>query len=399
MPSPSKQGAKPVRSAARVFAAERSGAGRQIAPNAERAHTRDRARDRACAHTRARIMRARARGSSQSRITPPPNVPFTWRPGDPPEDWIGVAGRLHSGTTKRCEQGRLTALVWDRDTGDVRATRGYCRGYRCRQCGSLVAKELRDRVTTAVQSRGWWLYLVLTFNPAAFDSSWDAYRRAGVLWDKRLRQRIEHAFGPFCYIQTWERHVGPAQFPHLNLVLSGDGLRRATEEAGVEDRYHAPAGHGKGRWCRFPLSRPWWTENVPACGFGLRVWVEVLDREHSIAAYLAKAAEDLSAARWKAGDQTPIGAPPHFRRLRASRGLLPPLPPPDPYTEGLLVPRDLAHVPFVAHASTGEAIVDPAFVAQAIRERREALERQRTTKRAPRFETGRPGMDFREVGV
>lgn len=275
-------------------------------------------------------------------------------------------------------------------------TRGYCKGYRCRICGSLVAHELRERVSLAVSKRAWWLYLVLTFDPADFDSSWDAYKRAGVLWDKRLRCRIEHAFGRVAYVQTWERHVSARQFPHLNLILSSDGLRQAVNEAGIEERFYKGAGHGRGRRCRFTPLRRWFARAAPQCGFGKRVWVEVLDVEHSIAAYLAKAAQDMSAARWKDGDQTPIGAPPHFRRLRASRGLLPPRPEPDEFTEGLLVPRRVDEIPVVPHDATGEAIVDPAWLREARIDAALARERRRTSAEPPRFETGREAIAYRE---
>jgi hypothetical protein len=54
------------------------------------------------------------------------------------------------------------------------------------------------------------------------------------------------------------------------------------------------------------------------------VWVEIVDSGESMAAYLVKVAHEFSSSRFKVGDQRPLGAPRHFRRLRASRGLLPP---------------------------------------------------------------------------
>lgn len=337
-----------------------------------------------------RKSEARARpyagaGSSQSRISGPRTTPNSVENSLAISAWNGVPGRLHSATTKRCEKGELTALVWDRETGDVRVSQGYCKGYRCRVCGSLVAKQLRDRITVAVESRRWWLYLVLTFDPKDFDSSWDAYLRAGKLWHDVLRKRIAREFGRFEYVQTWERHVGGKQFPHLNLILTGPELREAAIEAGIEDRFYDGAGHGRGRVCRFTHLRKWFAHAVPQCGFGKRVWVEVLDAENSIAAYLAKAAQDLSSARWKAGDQTTIGAPPHFRRVRASRGLLPPLPEAE-FDTGLLVPLHPEAIPHVPHEVTGEAIVDPAFVARVQLEQADA--RRRREPKEPRFETG-----------
>jgi hypothetical protein len=55
----------------------------------------------------------------------------------------------------------------------------------------------------------------------------------------------------------------------------------------------------------------------------MRVWVEIVDSREAVAAYLVKIAQEISRATFKDGNQSPIGAPPHFRRIRASRGLLP----------------------------------------------------------------------------
>lgn len=386
MPVSSKPGQE---TASVSVVATAAGAERRAAPLPPRPADRNRRPDLAH-NARARVS---ARGSSQSRITPPPeHSPYTRK-----AVWTGVPGRLHSETTQRCETGSLSVLTWDRETGDVRVSRGYCKGYRCRICGSLVARELRDRITSAVASRPWWLYLVLTFDPADFDSSWDAYHRAGKLWDWSLRKRIERTFGPVEYVQTWERHVSARQFPHLNLILTGAGLRRAVNEAGVEERHYAGAGHGRGRLCRFTPLRRWFARAAPETGFGRRVWVEVLDVEHSIAAYLAKAAQDLSAARWKAGDQTPIGAPPHFRRVRASRGLLPPVPEPDPFVEGILVPKRPDEIPLVPHVATGEGLVDPAWLDRTRLDAAAARARRKLEPPIPRFETGEERVEYREV--
>jgi hypothetical protein len=42
-----------------------------------------------------------------------------------------------------------------------------------------------------------------------------------------------------------------------------------------------------------------------------------------MAGYLVKLAKELTGAQAKKGDQAPLHAPRHFRRIRASRGLLP----------------------------------------------------------------------------
>jgi hypothetical protein len=334
---------------------------------------------------------ARARGSFQSRITPP-RTPFSaWQVGDDPATWSGVSGRLHSAFTQRCEQGKLATVLWDSETRDARVVRGYCKSYRCRVCGSLVAKVIRDRIAAAVAKRAWWLYLVVTFDPKDFDHSWDAYKRAGVLWDDKLRKRMAREFGPFVYVQTWERHVRASAFPHMNLIVSGEGLRAAVEEAGTEWRFDPRAGHGTGAWCNFTHLRKWFARAVPQCGFGKRVWAQVLDDAPSMAAYLAKATEDMSAARWKDGDQTTIGAPRKFRRLRASRGLLPKVET-DPFLEGLVVPCEPDAIPMVPDKDTGLLYVDPAWCDRIRLEQAEQRARAKEEEHEDRFETGSEGV-------
>jgi hypothetical protein len=43
-----------------------------------------------------------------------------------------------------------------------------------------------------------------------------------------------------------------------------------------------------------------------------------------MAHYLAKVAQEFTSSATKPGDQRPFEAPAHFRRIRASKGLLPP---------------------------------------------------------------------------
>jgi hypothetical protein len=56
----------------------------------------------------------------------------------------------------------------------------------------------------------------------------------------------------------------------------------------------------------------------------MRTWVEIVDSPRDVSAYLVKVANEISQATFKEGDQRPLGAPAHFRRIRASKGTLPP---------------------------------------------------------------------------
>lgn len=330
--------------------------------------------------------RARARGSfSYSRITPPPEHPaYTDRA------YVGpVPGRLIQASVRACEAASWSTYRWPAEGAaeaeEVQVAPFFCKSYRCRRCGSLVARDDYRRIEAAAKSRAWWLYAVLTFDPKAWDSSWSCYSGAGELWDKRLRRRLERSYGKLDYVQTWERHTGARQFPHMNILMTGPGLREAVLEQGIERRWDARGAHGKGRWCRFPKWRTTWLAKVaPQCGFGQRVWAEPVENAGEMAAYLTKAAHDLAGARWKDGDQTPIGAPPHFRRFRASRGLLPPRAKPDPGWTGILSKRSVDdHL----DRMTGELWIDGRDIDEAQRAKARSAEWAAThDKPAPRYE-------------
>lgn len=258
-----------------------------------------------------------------------------------PEVWPeGVAGRLALSSVRACETHRWTILRAPAQPGaeiSPAAIPFACKSWRCRRCGWWVARDDMRRLTGAATSRDWWVYLVLTFDPAAFACGWDAYRDAKDRWNV-LRRSVARAFGPPEYVQTWERHVRANPTPHVNVLLRAPRLRAAVEAGGVEFRHDPRAAHGAGRVCALPRAwrRDWLQSHAESAGFGLRVWAEVLTDAAGMAAYLAKAAHDLGATRYKAGDQTPIGAPPHFRRLRASKGLLEARPKPDGLWTGTL---------------------------------------------------------------
>jgi hypothetical protein len=185
-----------------------------------------------------------------------------------------------------------------------------------------VAREDYRRVERAATSRGWWLYLVLTFDPSQWENPWKAYKDAARLWDKRLRRMLERAYGRLDYLQTWERTR--RGWPHLNLLLRSDALQDHVRSL-VDRRVWIQEGdHGRGRLAHATGWRPWIADRAPRAGFGKRVWVEIVDNKAAMGAYLVKVATEFSRSAFKDGDQRPLGAPPHFRRIRASRGLLPP---------------------------------------------------------------------------
>lgn len=313
---------------------------------------------------------AGAPGGAYSRRAPGSSLSKNKRVADPlrlPTAGVGetwsdpVDGRLRQKSVQACERGLWAMLSWPTEAGregheyEVRPFR--CGSWRCRRCGWWTARDDYRRVEAGALSRSWWLYLVLTFDPKDWRSPWDAYTGAYELWHDGLRKRLQRAYGRVEYVQTWERHVRTSRYPHVNVLLTGDGLREEVIAQGIEDRFDDRAGHGRGRWCRFPRWRTsWLAQAAPAVGFGRRVWAEVIDAPAAMAWYLVKAAHDLADARFKVGDQTPIGAPPGFRRFRASHGLLPPRAKGDGTRTGAIVTEPVSAY---LDQATGELEVGP----------------------------------------
>jgi len=243
--------------------------------------------------------------------------------------WTDVPGRFTPRSVRACESAPGALLLYRRGEegrGRLVAAPIRCRSWRCRRCGWSVARDTYKRVEVAACSRDLWAYTVLTFDPRRGGTPWDAYREAGDLWDHRLRRSIEREHGRVEYVQTWERHA--RGWPHVNLLVGGEGVRAALRAARCERRWAPKGAHGRGRWATWTAWRRWLRPVAERAGFGRVLWCELVGTEHlrGLAAYLAKVCHDLSQASLKRGDQTPIGAPLHFRRVRASRGLLPPPP-------------------------------------------------------------------------
>ena len=248
-----------------------------------------------------------------------------------------MPGRLELKSVGACEREDWSLLTWPKalefnpQTGELRgdgkALRRpfYCGSWRCRRCARWRGAVDWARCTEAVKSRRWWLYVVLTFDPGEYGSRWEAFREAGANWNDHLRTALRtFAGGKFEYLQTWESHK--SRWPHANLMLTGSSLEAAVHELGVEPRRIVK--NGRERETRFPKGfRRWLVPKLPGCGFGEVAWAEVITPENPerMAGYLIKLARELTGAVGGAkSDQAPVDAPRHFRRIRASRGLLPP---------------------------------------------------------------------------
>jgi hypothetical protein len=261
-----------------------------------------------------------------------------WMPGDPWDEWRPVPGRTPLKSVHACERESWSLLSWpkgavDLETGELKVNAEarpgvrpfLCGSWRCRRCARIRGASDFVRAREAILKRSWWVYVVLTFDPAGYRDPWSAYNAAGTCWDRHLRQSLRRRGGKLEYFQTVEAHR--SGWPHVNLMLSGADLRAWVEELGVVQR-EITTPQGRTRIALLPRR---WRKRLRSAamraGFGKVCWAEVVspERSESMAGYLLKLARELTGGvGGKKGEQSPIGAPKGFRRIRASRGLLPP---------------------------------------------------------------------------
>jgi hypothetical protein len=248
-------------------------------------------------------------------------------------------------SVEACQRKRWSLLLWkrgavDRATGEISSDQSpvripfLCGSWRCQRCrlwrGALDWSRVRD----GLASRDWWLYVVLTFDPSRFGGledaagAWRAYKAGYQLWSEGLKRALERAVGRIEYVQTWERHR--SGWPHVNVLLTGAGLRELVAREGLVER-EISGPSGRVRRAAFPRRfRRKLLDLAAHHGFGRMGWVELVDRGRpdAMAGYLVKLARELTGSSNEAtkGYQSPLNAPRHFRRIRASRGVLPPIP-------------------------------------------------------------------------
>jgi hypothetical protein len=234
----------------------------------------------------------------------------TRRPLAPPEVPVPIKGAAlplpgqHLHYVDACECGGWHLVLWPHDDPiRTKKVSFKCRSWRhagaCRQW-----KGAQDfvRCREAMQKWDYWTYLTLTFENQESHSPWWFYYHGKEKWAK-LRKRLVREWGKIGYIQTWERHQ--SGYPHVNVVVRSPALYGSA--------IHDPTDN----WMR--LLR----DQARECGFGRIGWCERLHDPTACAGYLVKLARELTGAGPK--NQIPVNAPRHFRRLRASQGLLPPV--------------------------------------------------------------------------
>ena len=219
------------------------------------------------------------------------------------------------GYIQACKEGAWHLQVWDKagDRTSAKRIPFRCRSWRhegaCREwCGACDFV----RCSEAIASRQHWSFLTLTFK----HREWKRHRldllfRFGYYAWSALRKRLYRECGRIWYIQTWEIHK--SQYPHCHVAISNENVRRHADECYLWESVYGNVAT--------PWKRNWLEPAVEQVGFGNVCDLRPIWDGSGVAGYLAKLARELTGAGTK--HQVPINAPRHFRRLRASKGLLP----------------------------------------------------------------------------
>lgn len=235
-------------------------------------------------------------------------------------------------STLACIRENWSLVLLDRSSGEYLVAAFACGSWRCPSCGPTVARRTFARLAKGVvgpEGGGWpWLLVCLTFRPSDWSGPWDAYDAACGLW-MRLRKRVAWDVGrrmgaagrlPVRYIAVWERTA--RGWPHVHLLLHVEGLAELVRSLGPwepEPMHVDRAGREVTTWA---WAREWLSPAAADVGFGPVLDVQFPHAEAGgLAGYLAKLCSEVAGVK---AYQLPTNAPKRFRRLRSSRGALPP---------------------------------------------------------------------------
>lgn len=201
-----------------------------------------------------------------------------------------------------CQDGAWHLEVWPLGEPErARRLPFVCRSWRHPgECSRWKGAQDFVRIREGIGERTDWTYLVLTYPSGDYPSLRKLYVATLAHWAK-FRKRFVRRWGKFDYIQTWEQHR--SGYPHVNLLIGHRGFQDAARDD------------------RLAVETRWVIPTAMSCGFGYIVWVEPMRERERMAGYLTKLARELVDSAEKG--QAPLMAPRHFRRLRASRGVLP----------------------------------------------------------------------------
>ncbi|MCK4792280.1 MAG: hypothetical protein KAV87_51600 [Desulfobacteraceae bacterium] len=208
-----------------------------------------------------------------------------------------------------CYSGRWSIKTWRKDlSGDPNYMRFRCNSWRhAGPCRKHRAAEDFARISQGLSERSSWTYIVLTYADRTGTPE-DIYAliTRGM---QSFRQWLTRQYGKHDYIILVEQHKDG--FPHVNMLIHNTALHLATAE-------------------QFRATRRDARKAAIRSGFGKVFWIDNVDmsKSENMAGYLAKLGADAQDVGKVAGElgkvsQVPLAAPKRFRRLRASRGLLP----------------------------------------------------------------------------
>jgi hypothetical protein len=143
------------------------------------------------------------------------------------------------------------------------------------------------------------------------------YRGLVDRWGK-LAKYIRRTWGDFEYHWSLEQHGDGV--PHVNLILVSEAIAHQL-------RARPPTATDKAQG----IAPHWWRDLTTHCGFGWRVSLNHVVGRHEVAAYCTKMEKGAVKAPHALGaevvklSQLPVAAPKRTRRIRSSKGFLPPL--------------------------------------------------------------------------
>jgi hypothetical protein len=215
-------------------------------------------------------------------------------------------------SVEACQNNEWHLKLYNKKTEEWLNVPFRCHSWRCRSCGSKVAKRDYTRTFEGLQKHGQWAFLVLTLHVTEFRKKNLTNEFAYKVINKnffKLRRRIEREYGRFDYIRVIER-TPKNSFPHVNVIFHCPELFK---KFGDDDAIH--------RW-----NKRWLTVHARQSGFGIKHSVSFCDNRQRVANYIAKTGLFTTIAKEVSKQtQVPFDAPAYFKRLGATRGLLPSL--------------------------------------------------------------------------
>lgn len=246
----------------------------------------------------------------------PPSEPSAYLEVRPEADAgeLEAAGQLRlPGYVARCQQRRLwgddhgwSLRLEHRETGRVVTIPHECGSWRCEgDCRERYRRVEFARIRKALSEYEphQVFFAVLTVG-TKYRGIERSYAKLATIWPK-LRKRLSRRFGDFEYVATVEEHTGDGSargYPHMNLIICSRNPEM--NEPGL---------------------LRWFKGAAFAAGWGYMASIEVADSAEAVAGYVSKAsAGEAAAGEISKASQLPWHLPGGGRRLRSSRGFLPP---------------------------------------------------------------------------